>query len=65
MSGNMPPYPAVRSAVLFEKEARCSKSRWLPPSIRPQAVGPDWPHVNPIVPIVVALGIATFIRQLP
>ena len=62
--GNMLRYPPVWSAVLFGW-VLAAASEWLPPSIRPQAVGPDWQHVYPIVPIVVALGIATFIRQLP
>ncbi len=62
--GNMLRYPPVWSAVLFGW-VLAAASEWLPPSIRPQAVGPDWQHVYPIVPIVVALGIAIFIRQLP
>ena len=62
--GNMLWYPPVWSAVLFGWVLAAVSER-LPPGIRPQTVGPDWQHVYPIVPIVVALGIATFLRQLP
>ena len=62
--GNMLWYPPVWSAVLFGWVLAAVSER-LPPGIRPQTVGPDWQHVYPIVPIVVALGIAIFLRQLP
>ena len=61
--GNMLWYPPVWSAVLFGWVLAAVSER-LPPGIRPQTAGPDWQHVYPIVPIVVALGIATFLRQL-
>ena len=62
--GNMLWYLPVWSAVLLGWVLAAVSER-LPPGIRPQTVGPDWQHVYPIVPIVVALGIATFLRQLP
>ena len=62
--GNMLRYPPVWSAVLIGWVLAAVSER-LPPSIRPQTIGPDWQHVYPIAPIVMALGIAVFLRQLP
>ncbi len=62
--GNMLRYPPVWSAVLIGWVIAAASER-LPPSIRPQTIGPDWQHVYTIVPIVMALGIAVFLRQLP
>ena len=62
--GNMLRYPPVWSAVLIGWVLAAASER-LPPSIRPQTIGPDWQHVYPIAPIVMALGIAVFLRQLP
>ena len=62
--GNMLWYPPVWSAVLFGWVLAAASER-LPHDIRPQTTGPDWQHVYPIAPIVMALGIAVFLRQLP
>ena len=62
--GNMLWYPPAWSAVLFGWVLAAASER-LPHDIRPQTIGPDWQHVYPIAPIVMALGIAVFLRQLP
>ena len=61
---NMLWYPPVWSAVFLGWTLAAASER-LPPGIRPQNVGPDWQHVFPIAPILLALGLAVLLRHMP